>query len=174
MRPSLLERSTRVDRPLAEVFAFFADAANLEALTPDWLSFEILTPGPIPMAAGTLIDYRLRWRGIPMRWRTEITVWEPPHRFVDVQLSGPYRRWVHEHRFAVDDGGTVMTDRVEYAAWGGRLVERLFVDRDVERIFAFREQRLAELFPPAAVGSGGEEVEAGRDGPGGGNRPGRS
>ena len=148
MGPAKLERSTPVERPLEEVFAFFADAGNLEALTPPWLSFEILTPRPIAMRAGTVIDYRLRWRGIPMRWRSEITVWEPPCRFVDVQLRGPYRRWVHEHRFRAERAGTVVTDRVDYRAWGGRLIERLFVDRDVERIFAFRERRLAELLAP--------------------------
>ena len=133
-------------RPRAEVFPFFADAANLERLTPPWLSFRILTPRPVAMAAGALIDYRLRIRGVPVRWRTRIAVWEPPDRFVDEQLRGPYRLWVHEHTFAERDGGTLCRDEVRYAVPGGALVDRLLVRPDVERIFAWRRQALADLF----------------------------
>lgn len=129
-----------------ELFPFFADAFNLERITPDLLRFRVVTPPPIEMEVGTLIDYRLRVRGVPVRWRTEITAWEPPHRFVDEQLRGPYRRWVHEHRFERRDGGTLMTDTVDYAAPGGRIVERLLVDRDVESIFAHRRAVLARMF----------------------------
>ena len=132
-------------RPRAEVFPFFADAANLERLTPPWLSFRILTPRPVAMAAGALIDYRLRIRGVPVRWRTRIAVWEPPDRFVDEQLRGPYRLWVHEHTFAERDGGTLCRDQVRYAVPGGALVDRLLVRPDVERIFAWRRRALAEL-----------------------------
>jgi len=135
-----------VPRPLAEVFPFFADARNLEELTPPWLSFNVLTPEPIPMAVGTTIDYRLSWRGIPLRWRSEIAAWDPPHRFVDRQLRGPYRLWHHEHRFEEVAGGTVVIDDVEYAVWGGALAVNLGVRRDVERIFAYRSERLAEIF----------------------------
>jgi ligand-binding SRPBCC domain-containing protein len=97
------------------------------------------------MKAGTLIDYRLRIRGLPVRWQTEITAWQPPHRFVDEQKRGPYRLWVHEHRFESKAGGTLCTDHVRYAVPGGEWVHRLFVRRDVERIFAFRAVRLGEL-----------------------------
>lgn len=142
-----LNRELWLPRPVGEIFAFFADAGNLSALTPDWLDFEILTPRPIEMRRGTLIDYRLRLHGIPLRWRTEIQVWEPPHRFVDVQLRGPYRLWHHEHRFVEQEGGTLCVDEVRYRPIGGALVDRLFVRRDVTRIFDYRAQRMRELFP---------------------------
>ena len=131
---------------LDQVFAFFSEASNLERLTPPWLRFEILTEGPIPMAPGTLIDYRIRWRGIPLRWRTEIEVWEPPHRFVDRQLRGPYRLWRHEHVFKERDGETTVIDNVEYAPIGGALAHRLIVARDVERIFSYRHAVLGRTF----------------------------
>jgi len=145
-----LEREQWFPRPLEEVFAFFADAGNLEAITPPWLGFEVLTPRPIAMRPGTLIDYRLRLRGVPLRWRTEISVWQPPHRFVDEQRRGPYRLWVHEHRFIEVPGGTEIVDRVRYAVPGGRLVERLVVDRDLARIFEYRRRRVAELLGAGA------------------------
>jgi ligand-binding SRPBCC domain-containing protein len=103
------------------------------------------TPGPIEMKVGQLIDYRIRLRGFPLRWRSEITAWEPPARFVDEQRRGPYRRWVHEHQFQEQDGGTRVTDAVRYAVWGGRLAEALFVRPDLERIFAFRREKLLAL-----------------------------
>ena len=129
-----------------EIFPFFADAANLEKLTPPLLRFEILTPQPIRMEAGTLIDYRLRVHGVPLKWRTRISVWEPPFRFVDEQLSGPYRQWIHEHRFEEENGGTLCVDTVRYAVWGGALVNALVVERDVAKIFAYRNTRLREIF----------------------------
>lgn len=134
-------------RPRAEVFRFFGDAANLEAITPPWVRFEILTPQPIAMAPGTLIDYRLRIHGLPLRWRTEIKVWEPPFRFMDEQLRGPYRLWRHWHTFEEQEGGTLCRDGVEYQVPGGALVNWLFVRHDVNRIFRYRQQRLADLFP---------------------------
>lgn len=132
-------------RPVAEVFAFFSDAGNLQTITPSWLNFEILTPQPIELKPGALIDYRLRIRGLPVRWQTEITAWEPPHRFVDEQKRGPYRQWIHEHRFIASGGGTQCLDEVHYAVPGGNLINRLFVRRDVEKIFAFRRHRLEEI-----------------------------
>jgi ligand-binding SRPBCC domain-containing protein len=149
MSPRTFRSEIWLPRPLEEVFAFFADAGNLQALTPPWLDFTILTPSPIPMRPGTRIDSRLRLHGFPIRWQTEITAWEPPHRFVDEQRRGPYRLWVHEHRFETCDGGTHIADNVRYAVPGGWLVERLIVRRDVERIFEFRRQKLLELFGQA-------------------------
>ena len=148
MRTFELRRQTWLPRPLGEVFPFFADATNLETLTPPWLRFRILSPHPIGMGRGTLIHYRLRARGIPFRWRSEITAWEPPRRFVDEQRRGPYRLWVHEHRFTPWGQGTLVTDHVRYAVWGGALVRRLFVARELDRIFDFRQQRLGHLFAP--------------------------
>lgn len=133
-----------------EVFPFFADAANLGEITPPWVKFQVLTPRPIVMQAGTLIDYRIRVHGLPIRWRTEITEWTPPYRFVDVQLSGPYTLWHHTHTFEEKDGGTLCGDNVTYRPRGGALIQRLFVRRDVERIFAYRRKRLLELFPARA------------------------
>jgi ligand-binding SRPBCC domain-containing protein len=137
---------TRVPRPRPEVFAFFADAGNLQELTPPWLRFEILTPRPIEMQPGALIDYRIHLRFIPLKWRTRITVWEPPHRFEDEQLKGPYRLWLHEHTFEEDGEETVVGDFVRYAVPFGALANWLVVRRDVERIFAYREKRLGEIF----------------------------
>lgn len=146
MRVFTLKINLWLPQPATNVFAFFADAANLESITPPWLRFEILTPLPIAMAVGTHIDYRLRYRGVPLRWRTEISAWEPPHRFVDSQIEGPYRRWVHEHVFTEQDGGTLATDYVEYALLGGAFTNALFVGRDLERIFGYRRQRMLEIF----------------------------
>lgn len=146
MRESLFETELWLPRPRAEVFSFFADAANLERITPPWLSFHILTPGPIEMREGTLIDYRLSVRGIPLRWRTRIELWQPPEGFVDVQLRGPYRLWHHTHEFEERDGGTLCRDRVRYAVPGGWLVDRLLVRRDVERIFRHRTAELRRRF----------------------------
>ena len=102
-----LRTQVRLPRPIDEVFPFFADAHNLETLTPPWLKFHVLTPKPIAMAVGTKIDYKLRIRGLPLRWRSEITAWEPPFRFQDEQLRGPYRQWIHEHTFQEADGMTL-------------------------------------------------------------------
>jgi len=146
MRERRFTAAQWLPRPRAELVPFFADAANLGRLTPPWLDFRILTPPPIEMRAGALIDYRLKVHGVPLRWRTRIAVWEPPERFVDEQVRGPYRRWVHEHSFVERDGGTLCRDDVRYAVLGGALVDRLLVRRDVERIFAYRRKVLSELF----------------------------
>ncbi len=146
MREHTFAADQWLPRPLAALFPFFADVANLGRITPPWLSFSVLTPPPIEMRVGALIDYRLRVHGIPLRWRTRIAVWEPPARFVDEQARGPYRLWVHEHTFAERDGGTLCRDAVRYAAPGGELVHRWLVRPDIERIFAHRQQALSELF----------------------------
>src|SRR5690606_28458036 len=130
-----------VRRPLEEVFAFFADAANLEPLTPPFLRFRILTPVPIEMRPGARIVYRLALLGVPVRWRTRITVWEPGARFVDEQESGPYAVWRHTHEFERRGTSTMVRDSVDYALpLGplGDLVRRAFVARTLERIFDFR------------------------------------
>ena len=135
--------------PPAELFPFFADAANLDALTPPWLHFHIVTPPPIEMKAGALIDYRLRVYGLPLRWRTRINVWQPPHHFVDEQIHGPYRQWIHEHTFEARDGGTLARDHVHYAVPMDFLAHRLLVRPDIGRIFQFRSEALRKRFPTA-------------------------
>ena len=150
MKEYTLHAEQLLPRPRDEVFSFFADARNLEALTPPWLKFEVLTPAPIEMRPGALIDYRIRVHGLPIRWRTEITAWNPPHRFVDVQLSGPYTLWHHTHTFEERDGGTLCRDDVRYRPRGGALMNWLFVDRDVKKIFDFRQERLRAFFPREA------------------------
>jgi ligand-binding SRPBCC domain-containing protein len=131
------------------VFAFFSDARNLDAITPPWVRFQTLTPAPLEMKAGALIDYKLRVHGLPIRWRTRITEWNPPVRFVDEQLRGPYRLWVHEHEFESRDGGTLMRDRVRYAVPFDFFTHKLFVRRDVERIFAYRMESMRQRFGPS-------------------------
>jgi ligand-binding SRPBCC domain-containing protein len=137
--------------PIDDVFGFFTEARNLEKLTPPWPRFEVLSEGPITMAAGTLIDYRISWRGIPLRWRTEIEIWEPGRRFVDRQILGPYRLWRHEHLFEERGDGTAVVDHVEYAPIGGALANRLIVARDVARIFAYRHEVLRRDFGRAST-----------------------
>lgn len=147
-----LDTAVWLPREIEEVFAFFTDVQNLNLITPHWLHFRIDTPLPVVMGPGLLLDYRLRLRGLPIHWRSEITVWDPPNCFVDEQRKGPYRRWIHEHSFKRQNGGTEVIDRVDYAVPGGRLVNRLFVQDDVTSIFQYRQQRLTAFFP----GSGGQ------------------
>jgi hypothetical protein len=97
---------------------------------------------------GTLLDYRLRLHGIPLLWQSEISIWDPPRRFVDRQTKGPYSLWVHEHVFAEQASGTLVGDKVEYAVFGGRLAQKFFVAPDLERIFQYRHRVLEELFNP--------------------------
>lgn len=139
----------QVPRGLAEVFAFFSRAENLEAITPPWLNFKIRAVAPRPVQKGTIISYSLRVHGFPLRWTSEIVEWEPPHRFVDVQLSGPYKMWRHEHRFEVRDGGTLISDTVEMAlplGFLGRMAYKIKVRSDVQKIFAFREGKIRSIF----------------------------
>ncbi len=134
-----------------EIFQFFADPQNLDTLTPAWLQFKILSPADTAMGKGTLLDYRLRLHGVPIRWQSEISVWEPPRRFVDRQIKGPYSLWVHEHTFAIRNGGTLVGDNVEYAVPGGTLVQRLLVAPDIARIFDYRHKILEARFNPAQL-----------------------
>jgi ligand-binding SRPBCC domain-containing protein len=136
-----LQRSQRIERPLPDVFAFFADAANLQALTPPYLGFKILTPQPIEMRAGARIDYEISLLGVPMTWRTLISTWEPNVRFVDEQLSGPYSYWHHTHSFEAEGDATIMHDVVEYRmplGVLGRIARALFVGRTLNEIFDYR------------------------------------
>jgi ligand-binding SRPBCC domain-containing protein len=145
----VLEREQFVPRPRSEVFAFFADAANLERITPPTLRFHILTPTPIEMRPGAVIDYRLSLLGIQFRWRTVIEVFEPETRFVDVQASGPYKLWRHTHSFEDAPGGTRIRDRVEYELpFGplGHVTHALFVRRQLEGIFSYRRSFIDRLF----------------------------
>jgi ligand-binding SRPBCC domain-containing protein len=146
-RAHILERRQRVELPLDEAFAFYGDASNLERITPPWLGFQVTTPEPIEMGVRTLIEYRLRLHRVPVRWRTRITVWEPPHRFVDTQISGPYSLWEHTHTFEEDGPeATIIEDRVRYAIpFGplGRLADRLLVQRDLRQIFDYRRDAVA-------------------------------
>jgi ligand-binding SRPBCC domain-containing protein len=146
MKPYLFQCELWLPRPREVVFDFFADARNLQNITPPWLHFVILTPPPIEMRPGTLIDYKLRVHGLPLRWQTEITEWNPPHHFVDQQLRGPYKLWHHTHRFFDQDGGTRCVDEVRYLPPGGALINHLFVKRDVQKIFAYRQQQLQKHF----------------------------
>lgn len=149
MKTYRLKTELWLPRARDEVFDFFADPGNLERLTPSWLHFEMLTRRDIAIRQGTCLDYRLRMRGIPLRWQSEIAVWEPPDRFVDRQTKGPYSLWVHEHVFSERDGGTLVGDNVEYAVPGGALVQRLLVKPDLERIFRYRHRVLEEIFNAA-------------------------
>lgn len=149
-----LIREQIISRPLDEVFAFFADARNLETLTPPWLQFEILTPGEIEMRVGSIIQYALRVHGLPVHWTTAITVWNPPHEFVDVQLRGPYVLWYHRHTFESVGNSTRMTDEVNYRlplGWIGRAMHSLMVRRDLKTIFDYREQTVKQLLEAAPI-----------------------
>ena len=150
MKEELVLVTQDLPRPRSEVFPFFADPANLQRLTPPWLHFEVLTPEPLPRGEGAVFAYRLKVRGLPIRWRTLIEVYEDGSKFVDRQIAGPYALWHHTHRFEdLPGGGTRITDQVRYkVGWGfiGRIVTALWVRRDIERIFAYRKQVLAELF----------------------------
>ena len=146
-------------RPRPEVFAFFADARNLERITPAFLHFHVLTANPLDMRAGAVIDYRLRLRGLPLRWRSEITAWDPPHRFADVQRRGPYRQWDHTHTFEDADGGTMVRDRVLYRLLGPdfltRIINGALVAPDTKRIFEFRHRALDECVKVAGQSRSG-------------------
>ena len=148
MNVHVLEREQLVAAPLADVFSFFAQARNLERITPPWLRFRVLTPEPIQMAAGTVIRYRLSLRGMPLRWTSRIDEWEEGRGFVDRQVSGPYRTWIHRHEFVPLADGTVVRDSVRYALPAGRLgsiVHAAVVRRDLERIFDYRSDVVREV-----------------------------
>ena len=145
----ILERTQWFPRPLDEVFEFFADATNLEAMTPSFLKFRVLTPAPIAMTDGLLIDYRLSFAGVPFRWQTRIEEWRPTSHFVDLALKGPYKYWRHRHEFASENGGTRMLDRVEYElplGLLGHLAHVLFVRASLRFIFDHRAAAMTAKF----------------------------
>lgn len=154
-RRQTLFREVVLQRPLDEVFAFFSNAQNLERITPPYMNFRILTPQPIPMKTGTLIEYRIALGGIPMKWRTLIESFEPGVAFTDVQESGPYKLWRHTHRFFAEGPSTTrMVDELEYeVGFGpfGAIARVLFVQRTVENIFDYRTKIMRELFGPVAT-----------------------
>lgn len=149
MKIYTLHRTQWVPHPLEKVFDFFSRPDNLETLTPSFLRFQI-TRTPPRMEAGARIAYKLRIHGFPVHWLTDIELWDPPHRFIDVQRKGPYRLWHHTHTFREQDGGTLIEDTVRYGLpFGalGRLANKLMVARDVRGIFTYREEKIRELFP---------------------------
>ena len=145
----ILTKTTVINKPLSEVFEFFSNAENLNKITPPDMQFKILTPLPIIIKKGTLIDYKIKVNGIPFNWQTEITEWEPNKRFIDKQLKGPYRVWIHEHTFEEKDGKTIMNDHVQFLSPGWFLepiINKLFIEKKVKGIFAYREKILTNLF----------------------------
>jgi ligand-binding SRPBCC domain-containing protein len=148
-----LHTTLELPRPIDEVFAFFAEAGNLERITPPELRFVILTPQPVSMQRGTLLEYRLRLFGLPFRWRTRIAAWDPPHGFIDVQLQGPYALWEHTHSFATTETGTLVDDHVSYALPLSPLgdVALPLVRRQLARVFTYRQQAVRDALvgPPS-------------------------
>ena len=159
MAVHVLRRRQQLEHPLDEVFPFFAAARNLERITPPWLRFEVRTPEPVALEVGAVVDYRLHYRGVPLGWTSQIEVWEPGRQFVDRQLRGPYGLWHHRHTFSVTGGATVIEDEVHYAApFGalGELAQSLLIERDLQRIFDYRQQAVRRIFdeetsPPATA-----------------------
>ncbi|NND71425.1 MAG: SRPBCC family protein [Rhodothermales bacterium] len=141
-----LETSLLLEHDIETVFAFFSDPYNLEIITPPLLRFNVLGMDTQTIDEGSLISYKLRLRGIPVKWLTRIEMWDPPHQFVDRQLKGPYKLWHHTHTFESVDNGTLMRDIVRYRVPGGALINRLLVEKDVRGIFEYRRERIVEIF----------------------------
>lgn len=149
MAEHILERKQIIERPRREVFEFFADAGNLERITPPELNFQIITPQPIDIKKGTLIDYQLKLRGIPITWKTEITQWNPPHDFIDSALKSPYKQWIHLHTFEEGiNGETIMRDIVRYRLPFEPLgdIAHFYVKKELAYIFDYRYKVIEEIF----------------------------
>lgn len=142
----LLHSRIELSKSREEVFAFFQEAANLQLLTPSFLSFNILTPLPIEMRVGAIIDYKISLYGLPMGWKTEITKWNPPFEFEDTQRKGPYSLWRHHHIFEQVGSNTAVIDKVYYRVFGGALPHRFFVKANLQKIFSYRQQAMLKMF----------------------------
>jgi ligand-binding SRPBCC domain-containing protein len=148
MAERIFRNEMLISRNRETVFAFFSDAANLNRITPNWLHFQILNP-EVKLQKGSLIKYRLRLRGIPIKWISEISEWNPPDYFVDTQIKGPYRTWIHKHEFIPDRDSTRMIDEVQYLVPGAFLepvINKFFVEPDIRRIFEFRTKTIEKIF----------------------------
>ena len=161
MAEHTLTRTLTLALPRQRVFEFFADAGNLERITPPELNFHIVTRQPIEIGHGTLIDYKLRLRGLPIWWRTEISVWDPPNQFVDQQLSGPYRQWIHRHTFKeLGPSETLIEDEVRYRLPLEPLgdVAHFIVRRELAYIFDYRQKAVVEILGNLKAASATDDV----------------
>jgi ligand-binding SRPBCC domain-containing protein len=144
-----ITRETEVNKPIEEVFSFFGKAENLNIITPPELNFKILSPLPMEMKKGTLIEYKIKLSGFPFKWKTEITEWNPPYKFIDTQIRGPYRVWIHEHYFTTRDNSTIIKDIVSYLPPGWLfepVIHKLIVKKKLEHIFDYRQSKIKSIF----------------------------
>ena len=144
-----LTKECLIKKPIEEVFNFFSKAENLNLITPEELQFRILTPLPINMQKGVLIDYKIKINGFAFKWRSEITEWLPPFKFIDTQIKGPYSVWIHEHTFMPHPEGTIVKDEIDYLSRGWILepvIQKLFVRKNLEHIFDYRQKKLKRIF----------------------------
>lgn len=156
MADHVLQSRLWLARPRPDVFAFLADPANLARVMPPWLGVRLLTPN-VRMEAGAVLDFRVAWLGVPLSWRLFVREWDPPYRFVDVQVNGPYARWEHRHRLLEEGEGTWIEDRVTYrlpAGLLGRAAHGLLVGRQLRAAWAYRRERLIALLAPLSAGGG--------------------
>jgi hypothetical protein len=153
LKNQVLQEQQIVPDSIERVFSFFSDAANLQLITPSWLNFQTVSPLPIQMHEGVKMEHALRLHNLPVRWLTVITQWEPPYRFTDFQERGPFALWSHAHEFRSIDQGTEITDTVTYRVPGGPLgvvVDKLYVRRDLRRIFDYRKRVIGQLIVPTS------------------------
>jgi len=147
LKTTTLHTSQWLPDSIEKIFEFFSNPENLERLTPSKLQFQMLTPTPVEMKEGLELEYKLKVHNIPLRWTSLITNWDPPNQFVDEQLKGPYKSWVHTHKFTPCGSGTQVEDHVQFRVPGGRLLEKLIVQKDLASVFNYRQQLLTEIFP---------------------------
>jgi ligand-binding SRPBCC domain-containing protein len=153
MNIRIFEDEFLVDVSIDQVFDFFSKAENLEKITPPFLKFKIMTKKPINLKQGTIIDYKLNLRKVPFKWKTKITAWDPPYKFEDTQVKGPYKQWIHTHTFKQTEIGTMIKDRIEYRSPGWifePIINKLFVRPDIEKIFKYRREQFQRYFNSAS------------------------